>query len=198
MTARLVVLASGNGTNLQAILDACAAKRLDAEVAGVVCNTDAYAVRRAEADGVAAVVLASAGVERSVYDTKLAEVVAGMSPDFVVLAGWMRILTMNFLSHFRGRVVNLHPALPGAFPGVRAIERAYTAYQAGEIAGTGIMVHLVPDEEVDAGPVIRSLEVAILPDDSLEDLEARMHAEEHEILVAAIGSLIAQEVQELI
>jgi phosphoribosylglycinamide formyltransferase 1 len=193
VTARLVVLASGNGTNLQAILDACAAAKLDAEVVGVICNSTAYAAQRAERAGALSVLLESAGVEREVYDTKLAEVVAGMDPDLVVLAGWMRILTLNFLGQFGGKVVNLHPALPGAFPGIHAIERAFIAFQRGEIDCTGIMVHFVPDEEVDAGPVIRDKKIPILAADSLNDLQQRIHAEEHELLVAAIGDVISAQ-----
>ena len=78
-------------------------------------------------------------------------------PAWIVLAGWMRILSSDFLSHFPGRVVNLHPALPGTFPGTQAIQRAFEAYQRGEIQHTGVMVHLVPDEGVDNGPTLATV-----------------------------------------
>ena len=112
------------------------------------------------------------------------------------LAGWMHILSMNFLGRFSNRVINLHPALPGQFAGTHAIERAFTAYQEGQIPHTGIMVHLVPDEGVDDGPVLASEIVPILPDDTLESLQTRIHAAEHRVLVDTIGRLIAAELAE--
>jgi folate-dependent phosphoribosylglycinamide formyltransferase PurN len=89
-------------------------------------------------------------------------------------------------------VVNLHPALPGAFPGTHAIQRAYEAYQQGLILHTGVMVHLVPDNAVDAGPVVAQVEVPIFSQDRLEDLEARMHATEHVLLVQALYDLMCR------
>jgi phosphoribosylglycinamide formyltransferase 1 len=100
------------------------------------------------------------------------------------------VLTDAFLQRFPGRVVNLHPALPGAFPGLHAIERAYSAARAGEIDCTGVMVHLVPDEGIDVGPVLAQQPVPILPDDTLESLEARIHAVEHRLLVETLHRLI--------
>jgi phosphoribosylglycinamide formyltransferase 1 len=191
--ARLVVMASGGGTNLQAILDACANAELAASVVAVVSDrADAYALERATAAGVAAAhVDRGAGEARADYDTRLADVVAGWSPDLVVLAGWMRILTANFLGRFPGRVINLHPALPGELAGTRAIERAWHEALAGTRTRSGVMVHLVPDEGVDDGPVIATAEVSIHPDDTLESFETRIHAAEHRLLVDAIRTLIA-------
>jgi phosphoribosylglycinamide formyltransferase 1 len=191
--ARLVVMASGGGTNLQAILDACANAELAASVVAVVSDrADAYALERATAAGVAAAhVDREAGEARADYDTRLADVVAGWSPDLVVLAGWMRILTANFLGRFPGRVINLHPALPGELAGTRAIERAWHEALAGTRTRSGVMVHLVPDEGVDDGPVIATAEVSIHPDDTLESFETRIHAAEHRLLVDAIRTLIA-------
>ena len=123
------------------------------------------------------------GEPRADYDARLADVVAGFGPDFVVLAGWMRILTMSFLGWFPDRVVNLHPALPGELPGTHAIERAWHEALAGERTATGVMVHLVPDEGVDDGPVLGTATVPIHPDDTLESLTARVHRAEHELLV---------------
>lgn len=190
---RLVVLASGNGSNLQAILDASAAGRLPASVVGVVSDQPgAGALVRAARAGVAAHPLPRAdGEARREYDARLAEVVGALRPDWVVLAGWMRILTMAFLGRFAGRVVNLHPALPGEHPGTHAIERAFTAWREGGPARTGVMVHLVPDEGVDDGPVLATTQVPIRAGDSLADLAARVHAAEHELLVAVLSRLCA-------
>src|SRR5918993_2111147 len=158
---RVVVLASGNGSNLQAVLDASAEGRLPADVVAVVSDhADAHALARAGAAGIPAVhVGRNQGEARADYDARLADVVAGFGPDVVVLAGWMRILTMSFLGWFPDRVVNLHPALPGELPGTHAIERAWQEALAGERVRTGVMVHLVPDEGVDDGPVVASVEV---------------------------------------
>jgi phosphoribosylglycinamide formyltransferase-1 len=190
---RLVVLVSGNGSNLQAVLDACAEGSLDAEVVAVVSNrSDAYGLERGRVAGVATVCLEPrAGEERSDYDARLADVVAGFGPDVVVLAGWMRILTMSFLGWFPGGVVNLHPALPGEYPGTHAIERAFADAQAGRRDHTGVMVHLVPDEGVDDGPTLATAIVPIATDDTLETLSTRMHATEHRLLVEALATLLA-------
>ena len=102
----------------------------------------------------------------------------------------MRLLSMSFLSHFPNRVVNLHPALPGAFPGTEAIARAFEAYQRGEIQSTGVMTHLVPDEGVDAGPVLAQIELPITPQDTLETLSERVHQAEHQLLVQTLQQLI--------
>ena len=192
MTTRLVVLISGNGTNLQAILDACAAGALNARVAAVFSNVAAaYGLERARQAGVPAIYLPKPAAQpRREYDGALAEQVAGYAPDWVVLAGWMRLLSSAFLERFPGRVLNLHPALPGAFPGTQAIERAFAAWQRGEISHTGVMVHRVPDEGVDSGPVLAQASVEIKPGDDLAALEARVHAVEHQLLVETLRRVI--------
>ncbi len=194
----LVVLASGNGSNLQALIDAGASGRLPATVAAVVSDQEAaHALVRAGAADIPAVhVGRRPGEPRAEYDARLADVVAGFDPDLVVLAGWMRILTMSFLGRFPGRVVNLHPALPGELPGTHAIERAWHEALAGERTATGVMVHLVPDEGVDDGPVLGTTTVPIRPDDTLESLTARVHAAEHELLIATLTPLCRQEVRQ--
>jgi phosphoribosylglycinamide formyltransferase-1 len=190
-SSRLVVLVSGNGTNLQAVLDACSAGELPAEVVAVVSDKpNAYALQRAATAGVPSVHIGPhPNEERADYDARLTDIVAGFAPDFVVLAGWMRILTKDFLGWFPDRVVNLHPARPGELPGTRAIERAWQEALAGQRTSTGVMVHLVPDEGVDDGPLLATVDVPILPDDTLESLEARVHAVEHRLLVDTIRSL---------
>jgi phosphoribosylglycinamide formyltransferase-1 len=196
--AHLVVLASGSGTNLQAILDAGASGRLAAQVVLVVSNRRAaFALERAAEAGVPTAYLALKGVlesgrSRRDYDAALADLVGRADPDWVVLAGWMHVLSSAFLDRFPGRVVNLHPALPGAFPGGAAIDDAWAAYRRGEIDRTGVMVHLVPDEGVDRGPVLAQVEVPIGPDDTRATLEARIHATEHELLVATLARLAGE------
>lgn len=190
--SRLVILISGNGSNLQALLDACASGELNAKVASVISNkADAYGLVRAKNAGVESVYFAKLENEsRRDYDSRLADYATSRQADYVILAGWMRILSSAFLSSFPNRVINLHPALPNIFPGTHAIERAYEAYKRGEIKHTGVMVHLVPDEGVDSGPVLAKEVVPIFPEDTLETLETRVHQTEHRLLVAALLTLI--------
>jgi formyltetrahydrofolate-dependent phosphoribosylglycinamide formyltransferase len=192
MTSRLVVLISGNGSNLQAILDACASGELDATVVSVISNkAEAYGLIRARNAGIESIHFPKLENEsRNEYDARLAAYLSTCLPDYVVLVGWMRILSSSFLSSFPNRVINLHPALPETFPGTHSIERAFEAYQHKEINHTGVMVHLVPDEGVDNGPVLATEIVPIFADDTLESLEARIHKTEHKILVTALKELL--------
>ena len=183
-----MVLVSGNGSNLQALIDAAAAGSLDSEIVGVVSNrASAFALERAADANIATAVVSLEGDERAAYDRRLAQAVNLFEPDLVVLAGFMRILSSEFLDRFR--VLNLHPALHGTFPGTHAIERAFTAWRAGEIDRSGVLVHWVPDEGVDVGPEILSAEVRFLADDTLETFETRMHEVEHRLLVEAVGQV---------
>jgi phosphoribosylglycinamide formyltransferase 1 len=193
MTARVVVLASGDGSNFQAIVDAVHGGTLAAQVVALVSDKpDAFALQRARGAGVEAIALPRmTGEDRASYDGRLAEIVAAHAPDIVVLAGWMRVLTMKFLGRFPSRVINLHPALPGEFPGTDAIGRALQAAQRLGLRRTGVMVHFVPDEGVDDGPVIATAEVPITGDDTLESLAERVHTAEHALLVDALRSVIA-------
>lgn len=190
-TARLTVLASGNGSNFGAILQACADGTLPARVSRLVVDkSGAYARERARQAGVADTcfpfgLVRDAGGDRTLYDQRLAELVAATQPDVIVLAGFMRILSEAFLAPFGDRVLNLHPALPGQFAGTHAIERAHAAFQQGEITHTGCMVHRVIPE-VDAGEPLDVEQVPILASDSVDDLATRMHEAEHRLLVRAL------------
>ena len=201
VTGRLVVLASGSGSNLQALLEAIADGRLDAEIVAVYVNRrSAHARTRADEAGVRQDFVplrphldraADDRAGREAYDRDLAARIAADRPDAVVCAGWMHLFTSAFLDHVPAPVVNLHPALPGEFPGAHAIDDAWAAHVASGLHRTGVMVHLVPDEGVDDGPVLASAEVPILPDDTRETLETRIHAVEHELLVATVAELLA-------
>lgn len=192
MASRLVVLISGNGSNLQAILDACESKELPASVVCVISNkADAYGLIRAKNAGVKAIHFAKRENEtRQEYDKRLADFVITKQPDYIVLAGWMRILTSSFINQFPNQIINLHPSLPKSFPGTHAIERAYQAYQKGEIEYTGVMVHLVPDEGVDDGPVLAKQEINFIQNETLEDFETRIHKVEHKLLVQTLKDLL--------
>lgn len=189
---RLLILISGSGSNLQALLDAVSAGELAAEIVHVVSNkADAYGLVRAQQAAVPTTVFPYKPYQvagREAYDAALAALIAPYQPDFVILAGWMRILTPAFLNAFPQRVINLHPALPGQFVGTHAIERAFEAYQRGEISHSGCMVH-VAIPEVDAGPVLGTAEVPILPTDTLETFATRLHTAEHRLLVQVVKQL---------
>jgi phosphoribosylglycinamide formyltransferase-1 len=190
VTTRLVVLASGNGSNLQSIIDACETETLHAHVVGIVSdNHHAFALQRATQHSIACRVVDATNTSRSEFNIQLARAVSEFKPDIVVLAGFMRLLTMEFLAHFPLRVINMHPALPGELPGTNAIARSFDEFVAGKRTHTGVMVHFVPDEGVDNGPIIDSAVVPIYPMDSLADLEHRMHATEHQLLITALTQL---------
>lgn len=196
MTTRLAVFVSGSGSNLQAIIDAIRARLLEAEIVLVVSNRKAaFGLERAQKAGIPTLYFPlkpyrDANRSREEYDADLAHKVREFKPDYVVLAGWMHIFSREFIKHFPYRVVNLHPALPGQFPGKDSIAEAFAAFQRGEIKHTGIMVHLAPDERVDVGPVLATREVPIYPSDSLETLQKRMHQAEHQLLVQTLDRLI--------
>jgi phosphoribosylglycinamide formyltransferase-1 len=188
---RLGVLASGGGTNLQAILDACASRRISAEVAVVVSNVPgAGALERARKAGVATEVLPSKGVaDREAYDLRLVEALRGHRVDLVCLAGYMRLVTPAFLRAFgptpatRGcpRVVNVHPGLLPSFPGLHA-QRQCVEYGA---RFAGCTVHFV-DEGTDTGPVIVQAVVPVAPADTEEALAKRILEQEHRLYPQAI------------
>ena len=192
------MLISGNGSNLQALIDTVASGDLAAEIAAVVSSqASAYGLTRAEQAGIPTAVLAledvlDDGGDRTAFDIELAALVAAHQPDLVVLAGWMLVLSEDFLDRFPNRVINLHPALPGAFPGTHAIARAHEAFQRSEIKHTGVMVHRVVPE-VDAGPVVTMEPVPIFPGESVDELEARVHRVEHNLIVAAVDLILRGE-----
>ena len=200
MSGRLVVLASGGGSNLQALIDATAEGTLDAEIVGVIVNRRGAGARdRATRAGIPEEFrplgpyrerFGDPRAAREAYDADLAERVAALRPDVIVLAGWMHLFTSAFLDRFPECVINLHPALPGEFPGATPIDDAWAAHQADGLTRTGVMVHFVPDEGVDDGPTIASREVPILDSDDRASLEERIHTVEHQLLVETVAGLL--------
>ena len=179
---RIVVLASGSGTNLQAILDTLHG-RGGIEVVGVGSDQpEAGALERARAAGVEAAIFPGPEYpDRAARDAAIGDWVEGLGADLIALAGYMLLLSPAFVARFRHRIVNVHPALLPSFPGLDAIGQALEA----GIEVTGVTVHFV-DEGVDTGPVIAQREVAIPTDRDRVALEAAIHAVEHELYPEAI------------
>jgi phosphoribosylglycinamide formyltransferase-1 len=183
-TLALGVLISGSGTNLQAIIDACASGAIDARVAVVIANKEsAYGIERARKAGIPAVHLdpASYGDTRA-YNHAIAETLESHGVKLVVMAGYMRLLGREVLEAYPHAVINLHPALLPSFPGASAI---HDAFEHG-VKVTGVTVHFA-DEEFDRGPIISQEPVRIEEDDTLASLEAKIHEAEHRLLPEAIG-----------
>jgi phosphoribosylglycinamide formyltransferase 1 len=180
---RLGVLVSGSGTNLQAILDAIAQGRLDATVAVVVSNKrDARALARAEKAGVPTeVILHTAYPDRRAFDAALVASLEARAVEWVVLAGFMRLLTDVFLDAFALRTVNVHPALLPSFPGLEAQKQALEY----GVRVSGCTVHFV-DRGTDTGPILAQAVVPVLPDDDEEALRERILAQEHALLPAVL------------
>lgn len=196
---RVAVLASGEGSNLQAIIDV-AHGRHGVEVVCVVSDKpDARALGRAEAAGIstASFPLGEFAAEddrpaRAVRDAAIVEHLRGVGVHLVVLAGYMQILSSEFIGAFHGRIINVHPSLLPKFPGLRAIEQAL---EAGE-SQTGVTVHYV-DEGVDTGPVITQEPVGIGPGESIEALTARIHEVEHRLLPEVIAQMAKERAHDL-
>ncbi len=188
---RIVVLASGSGTNLQAILDTLHGRE-GIEVVGVGSDKpDARALERAEGAGVEIGVFPRAEyADRESHDVAMGDWIESRGADLVVLAGYMQLLSGPFVARFRDRIVNVHPALLPAFPGLDAIGQALDA----GVEITGVSVHFV-DEGVDTGPVILRREVAVPADRDRAALEEAVHAAEHELFPEAIRMIAAGRVR---
>jgi formyltetrahydrofolate-dependent phosphoribosylglycinamide formyltransferase len=190
VTKRLALFISGSGTNLQTIIDACHSKTLNAEIVLVVSNRKAaYGLERAKVADIPTLYFplkpyTDAGKPRATYDTDLAEAIKPYKPDLIVLAGFMHIFTPIFTETFPN-TINLHPALPGQFPGAHGIEDAYRAFKRGEITESGCMIHMVTPE-LDAGPVIATRVIPFENNDTLESYTTRLHTAEHELIIEGI------------
>ncbi|KAJ3828934.1 formyl transferase [Lentinula raphanica] len=219
-TRRIVVLISGSGTNLQALIDAQNTPQLpDTQITLVISNRKAaYGLIRAQQSSppiptaylaLQPYLKANPGKTRDDYDAEIAKIVLKEDPDLVVLAGWMHVFGDGFLDLMYSvtteedsekttsggitrvpiPVINLHPALPGAFDGTNAIQRAYEAFQKGEIKNSGVMVHKVV-KAVDRGEPLIVREVPIEGGEPLESFEERLHRVEHEVIVEATKKML--------
>ena len=189
---RVVVLASGGGTNLQAILDQLHAGEEGIEVVGVGSDKpDATALERAERAEVESAVFPATDYEdRSARDAALGDWIERTEADLVVLAGYMQMLSPEFVERFRGRVINVHPALLPAFPGIDAVQQAID--HGAKI--TGVTVHFV-DEGMDSGPIIMQRPVPVAPSREWAETEKAIHATEHALLPETIRLIAAGRVR---
>lgn len=179
---RLGILLSGRGSNFEAIADHVAAGALDASIAVVISNrAEARGLDAARQRGLPAVCIPSRGLDREVYDSMVVDELHNREVDLVCLAGFMRMLSAHFVRSFPERVLNIHPSLLPAFPGLDAQRQALEH----GVRITGCTVHLV-DELLDAGPILAQAAVPVLDDDTVETLSARILKEEHRIYSEAI------------
>ena len=189
---RVAVLISGSGSNLQALIDAQLAGRLDIEIGHVICNVaGAKGLQRAERAGIPTSVLEHGTfADRESFDRALALLVAVGNPQLVVLAGFMRIIGPAVLEPNRGRMINLHPSLLPLYRGTETYQRALDAGDARH----GASIHFVT-EELDGGPVIAQVEIPILPEDDAASLAARLSPMEHRLVVATVGLFATHRVE---
>lgn len=172
----IVVLVSGSGSNLQAIIDAIASGQLNARICAVISNkADAYGLQRAHAANIPGIVIEHQHFDgREAFDKKLQASIEQYKPELLVLAGFMRILTDDFVRHFAGKMINIHPSL---LPSYRGLHTHRRAIEAGDTEH-GLSIHYVTTE-LDGGPVITQVKVPVLADDTEDTLAARVLAQEH-------------------
>jgi phosphoribosylglycinamide formyltransferase 1 len=184
---RLGILISGRGSNFEAIADRIAAGTLDAEIAVVISNREsAPGLEAARRRGLNAVALPSRGLDREIYDRRLGDELEQHQVDLVCLAGFMRLLSAGFIRRFANRILNIHPSLLPAFPGLDAQRQALEH----GVKLAGCTVHFV-DEDLDAGPIVLQMAVPVRDDDTVESLSARILAEEHRIYSEAIAIVLS-------
>jgi phosphoribosylglycinamide formyltransferase-1 len=186
---KLAILLSGRGSNFIAIHDAIARGDLNAEIALVLSNVpEAPGLGRAREFGLHAVCIPSRGMDRVDYDRQLAAVIREHDPALICLAGFMRILSPALIQEYRGRIVNIHPALLPSFPGLHAQRQALNY----GVKVTGCTVHFV-DEGVDTGPIIMQRAVEVLPEDTEETLSSRILCQEHDLYWRAVAYLLEKQ-----
>jgi phosphoribosylglycinamide formyltransferase 1 len=181
---KLGVLASGSGSNFEVIAQAIQNQKLNARVHVLIYNNpEAKAATRAEKYGIPSIILNHRDCKsRAELDTKIVKTLQEHDVEWVIMAGWMRIVTQVLLDAFPDKVMNIHPSLLPSFPGIRAVEQALKA----GVKITGCTVHIAR-LEVDSGPILMQAAVPILPDDTAETLHARIQVQEHKIMVGAIA-----------
>ena len=184
---RLGILLSGRGSNFLAIADSIAAGRLDAEIAVVISNrADAPGITAARERGLKVALLPSRGIEREKYDALLAAELDQAGVDLICLAGYMRLLSASFIQRYPLRILNIHPSLLPAFPGLDVQQKAIDH----GVKVSGCTVHFV-DEGLDSGPIVKQAAVPVLDDDTAESLAARILKEEHRIYSEAIALVLS-------
>jgi phosphoribosylglycinamide formyltransferase-1 len=188
----IVVLISGGGTNLQAIIDAATSGELPVTIAAVISDKPAaHGLERAQRAGIETRTLPYTGfTDREAYDAALQQIIDAYHPQLVVLAGFMRILSAPFVSHYLGRMINIHPSLLPKHKGLNTHQRAI---EAGD-SEAGCTVHFVVPE-IDAGPMIIQARVPIYPEDGAPELAARVLQQEHQIFTRAIGWFATSRLQ---
>lgn len=188
--AKLVVLISGSGSNLQAFIDRIAAQQLNAEICAVISNnSDAYGLERAKAAEIEGICIDHKQfASRADFDQALAKSIKAYSPDWIILAGFMRILTADFVNQFSDKLINIHPSLLPKYPGTNTHQRALDAGDEEH----GVSIHFVVPE-VDAGPIILQGSIKINGDDSADSLQQRIHKIEHQLYPQAIEWLISNK-----
>lgn len=181
---KIGILASGNGSNFEAIIQSIADGKLRAEIPVVIYNNPGAAVAaRAQRWGIPSLLVNHRDYRsREAFDFEIAQTLKQYGIDWVVMAGWMRVVTQVLIEAFPHKIINIHPSLLPSFPGIRAVEQALNA----GVKISGCTVHLV-SLEVDSGPILMQAAVPILPDDTPETLHARIQIQEHEILPRAIA-----------
>ncbi|HWJ95657.1 MAG TPA: phosphoribosylglycinamide formyltransferase [Telluria sp.] len=179
----IVILISGRGSNMEAVVRAAEAEKWPARIAAVISNkADAKGLEFAKAHGIPTAVVSNKDfATRDAFDAALAEVIDGFAPDLVVLAGFMRILTAPFVEHYAGRLLNIHPSLLPLFPGLHTHQQALNA----GVAEHGATVHFVT-AQLDHGPAIVQARVPVLPGDTEDTLAGRVLVEEHKIYPYAV------------
>ncbi len=191
LKAKIVVLISGSGSNLQAVIDACNNGFINANIVAVISNrADAYGLNRArQADIENICIDHTAFSSRESFDQKLLSVIDTFEPDLVILAGFMRILSSEFVHHYQGRLLNIHPSLLPKYPGLNTHQRAIDA---GD-KEAGVTVHFVT-AELDGGPTVVQASVPIHPHDTASDIAGRVLTKEHTIYPQAIALIIDKRV----
>ena len=186
---KLAVLASGSGSNLEAIAMAIASGQLSAQIAVMIYNEpDAFVKQRAEKFGIPAILVNHRDYKsRQALDGAIIEILRQYQVDLVIMAGWMRIVTQVLIDAFPERILNIHPSLLPSFKGIHAIEQAYNY----GVKITGCTVHLL-SLEVDSGKILQQAAVPILAEDRLEDLQKRIQVQEHIIYPKAIAEYLTK------
>jgi len=188
----LVVLISGSGSNLQAIIDAIAAQKLHANIKAVISNRpDVKGLARAQSAGIPAITLDHKNFEsREAFDQQLIHEIDQQQPDLIILAGFMRILTDDFVAHYNGRMLNIHPSLLPEFKGLNTHQRAIDA----GVKQHGVTVHYVSNE-LDGGPLVLQAVIDVTQQDNAETLQQRVHQQEHIIYPMAIEWVAQQRLK---